>query len=85
MSDGYEERQETRVRIEQERREDLEDRIHIDDVDEGEPERVDSLKFTQSIPISCPARIVQPTASCFQAFRLHPPLSNAGSARHSRV
>jgi hypothetical protein len=42
MSDGYEERQETRVRIEQERREDREDRIHIDDVDEGEPERVDS-------------------------------------------
>ena len=42
MSDGYEERQETRVRIEQERREDLEDRIHIDDVDDGEPERVDS-------------------------------------------
>ena len=42
MSDGHEERQERRLRIEQERCENLEDRIHIDDVDEGEPERVDS-------------------------------------------
>jgi hypothetical protein len=42
MSDGHEERQERRVRVEQEGRENLEDRIHIDNVDEGEPERVDS-------------------------------------------
>ena len=42
MSDGNEERQESRFRIEQERLENLEDRIHPDDVDEGEPERVDS-------------------------------------------
>ena len=45
MSDGNEERHESRVRLEQERRENLEDRIHIDDVadgDEGEPERPDS-------------------------------------------
>ena len=42
MSDGREEREESRIRIEQERRWDLEDRIHADDVDEGEPERPDS-------------------------------------------
>jgi len=42
MSDGREEREEQRSRIDQERRENLEDRIHLDDVDEGEPERVDS-------------------------------------------
>jgi hypothetical protein len=42
MSDGNEERYERRVRIEQERYENLEDRIHPDDIDEGEPERVDS-------------------------------------------
>ncbi len=42
MSDGREERQESRLRIEQERRENLEDRIHVDDVVEDEPERVDS-------------------------------------------
>ena len=39
MSDGNEERHESRIRIEQELREDLEDRIQIDD---GEPERPDS-------------------------------------------
>jgi len=42
MSDGREEREEQRSRIDKERRENLEDRIHFDDVDEGEPERVDS-------------------------------------------
>jgi len=42
MSDGNEERHESRIRQEQERRENLEDRIHTDDVDEGEPERADS-------------------------------------------
>jgi hypothetical protein len=42
MSDGNEERHESRVRLEQERRENLEDQIHIDNVDEGEPERPDS-------------------------------------------
>ena len=42
MSDGNEEREERRIRIEQERRENLEDRIGTEDVDEGEPERVDS-------------------------------------------
>ncbi len=42
MSDGNEERDESRVRNEQERHENSEDRIHADDVDEGEPERVDS-------------------------------------------
>lgn len=42
MSDGHEEREESRIRIEQERRENLEDRIHPDDADEGEPERADS-------------------------------------------
>jgi hypothetical protein len=42
MSDGHEEREDSKSRIEQERRENLEDRIHTDDVDEGKPERVDS-------------------------------------------
>ena len=45
MSDGNEERHESRVRLEQERRENLEDRIHTIDVadgDDGEPERPDS-------------------------------------------
>jgi hypothetical protein len=42
MSDGNEERHESRIRLEQELRESLEDRIHIDDVDDGEPERPDS-------------------------------------------
>jgi hypothetical protein len=42
MSDGNEERHESRIRIEQDLREDLEDRIQFDDVDEGEPERPDS-------------------------------------------
>ena len=42
MSDGNEERHESRIRIEQELREDLEDRIPFDDADEGEPERPDS-------------------------------------------
>ena len=42
MSDGNEERRESKMRIEQERRENLEDRIDTDDVDEGQPERVDS-------------------------------------------
>jgi len=42
MSDGNEERHESRIREEQERLENPEDRIHIDDVDEGEPERADS-------------------------------------------
>ena len=42
MADGKEEREEMRLRIEQERRENPEDRIHTDDVDDGEPERTDS-------------------------------------------
>jgi hypothetical protein len=42
MSDGNEERHESRVRLEQERLENLEDQTHIDDVDDGEPERPDS-------------------------------------------
>jgi hypothetical protein len=42
MSDGNEERHENRVRLEQERQENLEDRIDIDDVNDGEPERPDS-------------------------------------------
>lgn len=42
MSDGNEERHESRVRLEQERLENLEDRIQTDDADEGEPERADS-------------------------------------------
>ena len=42
MSDGLEEREETRKRTEQEKREDLEDRIDRGYPDEWEPERVDS-------------------------------------------
>ena len=42
MSDGNEERHESQVRRELERREDPGDRIGYDDVDEGEPERADS-------------------------------------------
>jgi len=42
MSDGNEEREESRIRVDQERSENLEDRIDADDVDEGAPERVDS-------------------------------------------
>jgi len=42
MSDGQEEREESRIRIELERRENLEDQIDVDDFDEGEPERADS-------------------------------------------
>jgi hypothetical protein len=42
MSDGNEERHESRVRLEQDRRENLEDRIHDDEVEDGEPERPDS-------------------------------------------
>jgi hypothetical protein len=41
MSDGREEREERRKRIEQEKRENPEDQIDYD-VDEWEPERVDS-------------------------------------------
>jgi len=42
MSDGNEERHESRIREEQERRENLEDKIETDDVDDGGPERSDS-------------------------------------------
>jgi hypothetical protein len=42
MSDGREEREELKKRREQEKREDHEDRIGRGDVDEWEPERVDS-------------------------------------------
>jgi hypothetical protein len=42
MSDGREEREELKKRREQEKREDHEDRIGRGDVDESEPERVDS-------------------------------------------
>jgi hypothetical protein len=42
MSDGREEREELERRREQEKREDREDRIDRGDVDEWEPERVDS-------------------------------------------
>jgi hypothetical protein len=42
MSDGMEEREEIRKRREQEKHESLENRVDYDDVDEGEPERVDS-------------------------------------------
>jgi len=42
MADGHEEREETRIRVEQERGENPADRIHTDEVDEGEPERTDS-------------------------------------------
>jgi hypothetical protein len=42
MSDGCEEREELEKRREQEKREDREDRIDRENVDEWEPERVDS-------------------------------------------
>jgi hypothetical protein len=42
MSDGNEERHESRIREEQERSENLDDLIYSDDVDKGEPERPDS-------------------------------------------
>ena len=42
MSDGREEREECEMRIEQEKRENREDRINPRDADESEPERVDS-------------------------------------------
>jgi hypothetical protein len=42
MSDGNEERHESKIRREQERREDPADRIDDDNVDEAEPERADS-------------------------------------------
>jgi hypothetical protein len=42
MSDGREEREELEKRREQEKRENFEDRIDRGDVDEWEPERVDS-------------------------------------------
>jgi hypothetical protein len=42
MSDGREEREERKLRIEQEKRENPEDRIGRDDVYDWEPERVDS-------------------------------------------
>jgi hypothetical protein len=42
MSDGLEEREETRKRTEQEKQQDLEDRIDRGYPDEWEPERVDS-------------------------------------------
>jgi hypothetical protein len=42
MSDGREEREERKIRIEQEKRETREDQIADDYRDEGEPERDDS-------------------------------------------
>jgi hypothetical protein len=42
MSDGKEEREERKARLEQEKQKDLEDRIERGDVDEWEPEREDS-------------------------------------------
>jgi hypothetical protein len=42
MSDGIEEREERRQRIEQDKRENSEDRIAPEAPDEWEPERVDS-------------------------------------------
>lgn len=42
MSDGREEREERKIRIEQEKQETREDRIADDYRDEGEPERDDS-------------------------------------------
>jgi hypothetical protein len=42
MSDGREEREEQEKLREQEVREDLEDQIDVDFVEESEPERVDS-------------------------------------------
>jgi hypothetical protein len=45
MSDGREERDELEKRREQEKRENREDRIDRGDVDEWEPERVDSWRL----------------------------------------
>lgn len=42
MSDGLEERKERELRIEQQRKENLADRIDPHDAEEWEPERVDS-------------------------------------------
>jgi hypothetical protein len=42
MSDGREEREELKIRIEQEKRENRDDRIDCDDTNEWEPERVES-------------------------------------------
>lgn len=42
MSDGHEEREELLRRIELEKREDREDQINRQDLDEWKPERVDS-------------------------------------------
>ena len=42
MSDGREEREEQKMRIEQEKRNNREAQIEREDADEGEPERVDS-------------------------------------------
>ena len=42
MSDGIEEREVIRKRIEEEKNQNREDRIYIDDPDGGEPEREDS-------------------------------------------
>jgi hypothetical protein len=58
MSDGNEEREESRIRIEQERRENVGDRIDIDDVDEGEPERLDSKHCLARIPVQLRSELV---------------------------
>ena len=42
MSDGIEEREAQKLRIEEEKRNNREDFIEPEDADEGEPERVDS-------------------------------------------
>jgi len=42
MSDGCEEREERKIRLDREKLENREDRILTGDLDEGEPERVDS-------------------------------------------
>lgn len=42
MSDGKEEREDSKTRVEQERRENREDRIDRGEWDDGAPERVDS-------------------------------------------
>jgi len=42
MSDGREEREESKIRIEQEKQKDRGDRIEPDDAEEWQPERVDS-------------------------------------------
>jgi hypothetical protein len=42
MSDGNEEREEQKLRREQTKREEIEDRVYRDDRDEWEPERTDS-------------------------------------------